>query len=713
MTITGAAPADVAPLAVLEGTLDDRARTGAHGRLSRPTSCTHAATRKHRSTSRGNAAAAIELAVHRRSRAPLHDRTRSTLGRRALPPGDALAALEDGLGAVNAVGGAYVADRLTRALAALVERYQRCRLARATPSRRRRSWDHDAHVRVAIALHPGRRYRIGKVVARPPGRPSRSACAAASGSMPARCHGARPRAPPARSPAHREALRRRRGTIDLEVKRRSRLVVVIAACGAPARATSARRCRRRARKRTPRLRRLDGRARPRRRRARRLRRAALRGYVQSVADRLARGSPLARAPRIVIVDHDGTYAAFGDRIVIGRPTIEKLGSEAELAGDRRARAGARRRPPRERRRCSGRRPTTTGSARAATPRRSPTSARSRCSSAPVTRPSAMARALARGARRREDEEHPPRAEADRARREARRRPATASRAAPSCSRTLDQHGHRPRHAARRAGRRRLGDRRARHRARSAGDDVVHVDGDLFVVRRGRSTLTAYAIGAPWARELAATLDDRARERDRARRDHGRHDRRRTTARRRAARQARARDPQHAAAAGAGHAGRRSSSARAARSMIELARATTSAAGSGPARRHRRRARRRRAACGSRSRARRARRTDRARRCCAAPPARRPGARGRRRRSDQVRRPRARRRRSRRDAARNAAETRPGGSRRARGTPAARRRRRTRRDTRAAGGASPRSSIRGASSPVLTSATSSSPPASTR
>ena len=59
--------------------------------------------------------------------------------------------------------------------------------------------------------------------------------------------------------------------------------------------------------------------------------SALRSYVQGVADRLARVSNLARTPRIVIADHDGTYATSGSRIVIGRTTIERLDSEAELA----------------------------------------------------------------------------------------------------------------------------------------------------------------------------------------------------------------------------------------------------------------------------------------------------------------------------------------------------------------------------------------------
>jgi hypothetical protein len=42
-----------------------------------------------------------------------------------------------------------------------------------------------------------------------------------------------------------------------------------------------------------------------------------------------------------------------------------------------------------------------------------------------------------------------------------------------------------------------------------GDDVVRSSGEVLVLRRGAATLVAYAIGAPWARELIAALDDRA------------------------------------------------------------------------------------------------------------------------------------------------------------------------------------------------------------
>jgi outer membrane protein assembly factor BamA len=167
VSITGASTADVAPLAVLEGALDDEARTARTVAVA--TDFLHA---------RGYPEASIEVARQRGcgvelavtvDRGPRYTIAAIDLSADgALPPGDARAALEDGLGAVNAVGGAYVADRMTRALDALVERYQDAGWLDADAERPRATWDHDAHtVRVAIALHPGRRYRIGKLVARP------------------------------------------------------------------------------------------------------------------------------------------------------------------------------------------------------------------------------------------------------------------------------------------------------------------------------------------------------------------------------------------------------------------------------------------------------------------------------------------------------------------------------------------------------------------
>ncbi len=58
----------------------------------------------------------------------------------------------------------------------------------------------------------------------------------------------------------------------------------------------------------------------------------LRAYVQGVVDRLVPGSLLTATPRVLIADRDGTYATIGGRIVVARPTLEQLGTEAELAG---------------------------------------------------------------------------------------------------------------------------------------------------------------------------------------------------------------------------------------------------------------------------------------------------------------------------------------------------------------------------------------------
>ncbi|HEY4177163.1 MAG TPA: M48 family metalloprotease [Kofleriaceae bacterium] len=57
----------------------------------------------------------------------------------------------------------------------------------------------------------------------------------------------------------------------------------------------------------------------------------LRAYVQSVATRLSARSLLHSPPRVLIANRDGTYATLGARIVVGRPTLELLADEDELA----------------------------------------------------------------------------------------------------------------------------------------------------------------------------------------------------------------------------------------------------------------------------------------------------------------------------------------------------------------------------------------------
>ncbi len=239
--------------------------------------------------------------------------------------------------------------------------------------------------------------------------------------------------------------------------------------------------------------------------------AALRRYVQGIADRLARGSRLAQSPRVVISDHDGTYAALGDRIVIGRMAIEKLGSEAELAAivahelvhvEGRHATVSLFGPEADERWLATRR-----DAEAIADERAVTLLE-RAGYAPA----AMQHALEAELDPEDDasdDEHPPRA----------LRLAHVEQLAGGRIEGFD-------------GRRELLDhvrgmvigRDTRLGVRD-GDawviamlgvaidlsprDVVHVDGDAVVVRHAKWSLTAYAIGVAWARELAATLDERA------------------------------------------------------------------------------------------------------------------------------------------------------------------------------------------------------------
>ena len=233
--------------------------------------------------------------------------------------------------------------------------------------------------------------------------------------------------------------------------------------------------------------------------------AALRAYVQHVVDRLASGSSLATAPRVLLADRDGTYATVGGRIVVARPTLEKLGSEAELAGIL----------AHEMAHIEGKH--TVASLFGPHPdddwlvmRRDAESIADeravllleRAGYAPV----AMARALA-NVLTFEDEEHP-----EKQQRIARVEALAHGRTGFEGRDELYAHvagmvvGRDPRAGVR------LGDAWV---ISSLGiafdldeDDLVRAADDLLVVRRGQATLTGYVLGGPWARELIKTLDAR-------------------------------------------------------------------------------------------------------------------------------------------------------------------------------------------------------------
>ncbi|MEO8698704.1 MAG: M48 family metallopeptidase [Kofleriaceae bacterium] len=232
--------------------------------------------------------------------------------------------------------------------------------------------------------------------------------------------------------------------------------------------------------------------------------AELRRYIQSVANRIAKASTLEDPPRVVLADHDDTYATTGRRIVIARQTIEKLASEAELAAviahelahveGRHSVVSLFGRPPDEN----------------FINRRDAESIADERAVWLLERagytPTAMANAL-RAVLEAEDEEHPLRAE-----RIARVNVLAGNRAGEIGREAFLQHltnmvvGR---------------DTRRGHRSGDAwvisalgiafqldGEDTVRGDADVLALRRDRTVLVAYAVGAPWGRELASTLEGR-------------------------------------------------------------------------------------------------------------------------------------------------------------------------------------------------------------
>jgi outer membrane protein assembly factor BamA len=180
VVIDGAPRSAVAPLAVLEGTLDDPPRT------ERVTAIATEALR-----TAGYARAT--LAVTRTLQCGIDLRVAVTLGPRfriaridfettdAFPIGERFAAIEDALGTVNVVGGVYVEDRLIRALEDLRRRYHDAGWLDAAIAAPRATYDAHGDVSIAIPITPGERFKIGNVTATGGNRTSRVAALEAIG----------------------------------------------------------------------------------------------------------------------------------------------------------------------------------------------------------------------------------------------------------------------------------------------------------------------------------------------------------------------------------------------------------------------------------------------------------------------------------------------------------------------------------------------------
>ncbi|HEY1816200.1 MAG TPA: hypothetical protein VGG74_27825 [Kofleriaceae bacterium] len=166
VTVEGATPADVAPLAVLEGTLDDPERAdriaGVATELLQARGYPYAKLEVSRHVGCGTE---LHVTVHTGPRfkiARLVFRTNDDF-----PSTERVLAVQDGLGTVNAVGGAYLEDRMKRALTALEHRYHEAGWIDATIGAPKATYDEISNeVSVSIPITAGPRYRIGRIITR-------------------------------------------------------------------------------------------------------------------------------------------------------------------------------------------------------------------------------------------------------------------------------------------------------------------------------------------------------------------------------------------------------------------------------------------------------------------------------------------------------------------------------------------------------------------
>jgi outer membrane protein assembly factor BamA len=159
VSIAGGGVADIPQLAVLEGTLDDQARIERVREASIDLLHTRGYPRAYIGILR-QPGCGVELAISvvrgPRFRIAAIDFQTSPDDR--FPAAQRAALLEDALGTVNAIGGAYVEDRLVRALDLLRECYRRAGYADAAIAPPRAVFDDSrGTVHLTIAIRPGGR----------------------------------------------------------------------------------------------------------------------------------------------------------------------------------------------------------------------------------------------------------------------------------------------------------------------------------------------------------------------------------------------------------------------------------------------------------------------------------------------------------------------------------------------------------------------------
>lgn len=176
VTVAGAPRAALAPLTVLEGTLDDPARTERITELALDGLYAAGYAKATLEVTRGTGCG-VELHVV----AVLGPKYRITSivfdtdGDDELPPAHRLAVIEDGLGTVNTVGGTYIAYRMKRALVELERRYADAGWLNARIEKPHVDFGARGTVAITIPVHSGPRFTIGTIRAIGAGPSARAA----------------------------------------------------------------------------------------------------------------------------------------------------------------------------------------------------------------------------------------------------------------------------------------------------------------------------------------------------------------------------------------------------------------------------------------------------------------------------------------------------------------------------------------------------------
>lgn len=181
VVVEGGEAADVPQLAVLEGTLDRPERTERIAEVSAQLLRVRGYSRATVSVSRrGGCGVELVVAVDKGPKFRIRSIAFETDDR--FPADVRLAAVEDALGTVNSIGGAYVPDRFVRALELLTRRYHEQGWLEAKIDAPRAAFDEErGEINVTVPVRAGRRFKIGNVTVRGARRTTRAAVIEALG----------------------------------------------------------------------------------------------------------------------------------------------------------------------------------------------------------------------------------------------------------------------------------------------------------------------------------------------------------------------------------------------------------------------------------------------------------------------------------------------------------------------------------------------------